>query len=183
MSVQIVDRLSTIAPAQWDALVPTGEPFLRHAFLTSLEDSGSLGPRSGWQAEHAVLYKNEELIAALPAYRKWHSYGEYVFDHAWADACRRAGIAYYPKLLVAVPFSPVSGARILMTTPESAMELLGGLPGYLESQGLSSAHVNFTRELDDAFLENEPGWLQRIGCQFHWHNRGYRDFQDFLDAL
>lgn len=183
MSVQIVDRLSTIAPAQWDALVPTGEPFLRHAFLTSLEDSGSLGPRSGWQAEHAVLYKNEELIAALPAYRKWHSYGEYVFDHAWADACRRAGIAYYPKLLVAVPFSPVSGARILMTTPESAVELLGGLPGYLESQGLSSAHVNFTRELDDAFLENEPGWLQRIGCQFHWHNRGYRDFQDFLDAL
>ena len=183
MSVQIVDRLSTIAPAQWDALVPTGEPFLRHAFLTSLEDSGNLGPRSGWQAEHAVLYKNEELTAALPAYRKWHSYGEYVFDHAWADACRRAGIAYYPKLLVAVPFSPVSGARILMTTPESAVELLGGLPGYLESQGLSSAHVNFTRELDDAFLENEPGWLQRIGCQFHWHNRGYRDFQDFLDAL
>lgn len=183
MSVQIVDRLSTIVPAQWDALVPTGEPFLRHAFLTSLEDSGSLGPRSGWQAEHAVLYKDEVLIAALPAYRKWHSYGEYVFDHAWADACRRAGIAYYPKLLVAVPFSPVSGARILMTTPESAVELLGGLPGYLESQGLSSAHVNFTRELDDAFLENEPGWLQRIGCQFHWHNRGYRDFQDFLDAL
>jgi predicted N-acyltransferase len=183
MSVQIVDRLSSVAAAQWDALVPDAQPFLRHAFLTSLEDSGSLGPRSGWRAEHAVQFKGERLIAALPAYRKWHSYGEYVFDHAWADACRRAAIPYYPKLLVAVPFSPVTGARVLAATPENGVRLLEGLPGYLHSEGLSSAHVNFTDACADALLAEQPGWLQRIGCQFHWHNRGYRDFQDFLDVL
>ncbi|GFM64905.1 hypothetical protein PSCICJ_10230 [Pseudomonas cichorii] len=175
--------LSDVVPAHWDALVPDGQPFLRHAFLSALEDSGSLGPRSGWKAEHLLHYENGELIAALPAYRKWHSYGEYVFDHGWADACRRAGIAYYPKLLAAVPFSPVSGARVLARTPEAGVQLLAGLPDYLFGEGLSSAHVNFTDPAADALLTAQPGWLQRYGCQFHWHNRGYRDFQDFLDAL
>lgn len=92
-------------------------------------------PRSGWRAEHVLHYENDQLVAALPAYRKWHSYGEYVFDHAWADACRRAGIAYYPKLLVAVPFSPVGGSRILLATPQGGMELLSELPAYLQSGG------------------------------------------------
>ncbi|WP_200731406.1 peptidogalycan biosysnthesis protein, partial [Pseudomonas savastanoi] len=146
MPVHVIDNLSTVAPAQWDALVPGNQPFLRHAFLSALEDSGSLGPRSGWRAEHVLHYENDQLVAALPAYRKWHSYGEYVFDHAWADACRRAGIAYYPKLLVAVPFSPVGGSRILLATPQGGMELLSELPAYLQSGGLSSAHVNFTED-------------------------------------
>ncbi|KTB83896.1 GNAT family N-acetyltransferase [Pseudomonas syringae] len=183
MPVHVIDSLGTVAPAQWDALVPGNQPFLRHAFLSSLEDSGSLGPRSGWRAEHVLHYENDQLVAALPAYRKWHSYGEYVFDHAWADACRRAGIAYYPKLLIAVPFSPVGGSRILSATPQGGMELLSELPAYLQREGLSSAHVNFTDPAADTLLETQEGWLQRIGCQFHWHNRGYRDFQDFLDAL
>jgi len=183
MSVQTTDSLSTIASSQWDALVPGHSPFLRHAFLSSLEDSGSLGPRSGWRAEHLLDVQNGQLVAAMPAYRKWHSYGEYVFDHSWADACRRAGIAYYPKLLAAIPFSPVSGPRILCASPEAGVQLLGSLPGYLHEQGLSSAHVNFTDPLADAFLAEQAGWLQRYGCQFHWQNRGYRDFQDFLDAL
>ncbi|CZT30264.1 GNAT family N-acetyltransferase [Pseudomonas cerasi] len=183
MPVHVIDSLGTVAPAQWDALVPGNQPFLRHAFLSSLEDSGSLGPRSGWRAEHVLHYENDQLVAALPAYRKWHSYGEYVFDHAWADACRRAGIAYYPKLLIAVPFSPVGGSRILSVTPQGGIELLSELPAYLQSEGLSSAHVNFTDPAADALLETQPGWLERFGCQFHWHNRGYRDFQDFLDAL
>ncbi|HEX8540614.1 MAG TPA: GNAT family N-acetyltransferase [Pseudomonas sp.] len=183
MSVQTTDSLSTIAPSQWDALVSGNSPFLRHAFLSALEDSGSLGSRSGWRAEHLLNFQDGQLVAAMPAYRKWHSYGEYVFDHGWADACRRAGIAYYPKLLVAVPFSPVSGPRILCASPEAGIELLNGLPGYLQEQELSSAHVNFTDPLADAFLAEQPGWLQRYGCQFHWQNRGYRDFQDFLDAL
>ncbi|KFE53347.1 GNAT family N-acetyltransferase [Pseudomonas syringae] len=183
MSVQTTDSLSTIASSEWDALLPVHQPFVRHAFLSALEDSGSLGPRSGWKAEHLLNYRDGELVAAMPAYRKWHSYGEYVFDHSWADACRRAGIAYYPKLLGAVPFSPVSGPRILSASPEAGIELLNSLPGYLEAEGLSSAHVNFTDPLADAFLDEQPGWLQRYGCQFHWQNRGYRDFQDFLDAL
>jgi len=183
MPLQRTNSLSTLAPAQWDALLPGAQPFLRHAFLSALEDSGSLGPQSGWRAEHLLHYDQGELIAALPAYRKWHSYGEYVFDHAWADACRRAGIDYYPKLLVAVPFSPVSGPRVLSATPAAAVDLVASLPGYMEIENLSSVHVNFTDPVADELLAAQPGWLQRYGCQFHWQNRDYRDFQDFLDAL
>ncbi|QQX60374.1 GNAT family N-acetyltransferase [Pseudomonas chlororaphis] len=183
MPLQSLTSLAAVDPQQWDGLLSDGQPFLRHAFLSTLEDSGSLGPRSGWQAEHLLHVQDGRLIAALPSYRKWHSYGEYVFDHGWADACARAGIEYYPKLLSAVPFSPVSGARLLAATLEDGLELLQSLPGYLEIEGLSSAHINFTDAFTDAALVGQDGWLQRLGCQFHWQNRGYRDFQDFLDSL
>ena len=183
MPLHVLDSLSAIAPTEWDALVPDTQPFLRHAFLSSLEDSASLGPHSGWQPEHLLHIEDGRLLAALPSYRKWHSYGEYVFDHAWADACERAGVAYYPKLLSAVPFSPVSGPRLLAADGQDGVELLKSLPGYLEIEDLSSAHINFTDAFTDAALAQQPGWLQRIGCQYHWQNRGYRDFQDFLDVL
>lgn len=183
MPLHVLDSLSAIAPHEWDALVPANQPFLRHAFLSTLEDSASLGAHSGWQPEHLLHMEDGRLLAALPSYRKWHSYGEYVFDHAWADACARAGIEYYPKLLTAVPFSPVSGPRLLAACVEDGLELLGSLPGYLEIEGLSSAHINFTDAFTDTALAGQEGWLQRIGCQYHWRNRGYRDFQDFLDAL
>lgn len=183
MPLQRLDSLSAISAQQWDALVPEAQPFLRHAFLSALEDSGSLGPHSGWQPEHLLHYEQGQLLAALPSYRKWHSYGEYVFDHEWANACERAGVEYYPKLLTAVPFSPVVGPRLLAARAEDGLALLAALPGYLEAQGLSSAHINFTDGMADNALAAQPGWLQRIGCQFHWQNREYRDFQDFLDAL
>ncbi|WPO50063.1 GNAT family N-acetyltransferase [Pseudomonas sp. S1Bt23] len=183
MPLQSLTSLAAVDPQQWDGLLSDGQPFLRHAFLSALEDSGSLGPNSGWQAEHLLHVQDGRLIAALPSYRKWHSYGEYVFDHGWADACVRAGIEYYPKLLSAVPFSPVSGARLLAASLEDGFELLQSLPGYLEIEGLSSAHINFTDAFTDAALAGHPGWLERLGCQFHWQNRGYRDFQDFLDTL
>ena len=183
MPLQRLDSLSAISAQQWDALVPEAQPFLRHAFLSALEDSGSLGTHSGWRPEHLLHYQNGQLLAALPSYRKWHSYGEYVFDHEWANACERAGVEYYPKLLTAVPFSPVVGPRLLAARAEDGLELLAALPGYLEVEGLSSAHINFTDGLADSALAAQPGWLQRIGCQFHWQNREYRDFQDFLDTL
>lgn len=183
MPVRIVSSLSTIDPAQWDALLGEAQPFLHHGFLSALEDSASLGAHSGWRAEHRVLEEDGQLLAALPAYRKGHSYGEYVFDHGWADACRRAGIAYYPKLLCAVPFSPVTGPRLLTRDLAHGITLLSELPEYLAAQGLSSAHVNFTEPDLDAYVRELPGWLERLGCQYHWHNRGYRDFQDFLDTL
>ena len=183
MPLQRLDSLSAISAQQWDALVPEAQPFLRHAFLSALEDSGSLGTHSGWQPEHLLHYENGQLLAALPSYRKWHSYGEYVFDHEWANACERAAVEYYPKLLTGVPFSPVVGPRLLAARAEDGLELLAALPGYLEEQGLSSAHINFTDGLADSALAAQPGWLQRIGCQFHWQNRDYRDFQDFLDSL
>jgi len=183
MPVYSLHALKNLDAATWDGLLSETQPFLRHAFLASLEDSGSVGGRSGWQAAHQVLLDAEgQPLAAPPAYVKHHSQGEYVFDHGWADACRRAGIGYYPKLLGAIPFSPVTGQRLL-GSPEAAGQLLDGVTATLEEQGLSSLHVNFTDADSDALLQGRDGWLQRLGCQFHWHNRGYRDFQDFLDTL
>lgn len=176
-------HLPDLPAASWDALVPAGQPFLRHAFLSALEDSGSLGANSGWASEHLVLERDGAVRAVLPAYRKWHSFGEYVFDHGWADACQRAGIAYYPKLLGAVPFSPVTGPRLLAADPADGLLLLQTLPDYLVEAGLSGAHLNFTDSALDDQVRQLPGWMERLGCQFHWRNRGYRDFQDFLDTL
>nr|WP_312232229.1 GNAT family N-acetyltransferase [Pseudomonas sp.] len=183
MPVYSLHALNELDAATWDGLLSEPQPFLRHAFLSTLEDSGSVGGRSGWQAAHQVLLGDDgQPLAALPAYVKYHSQGEYVFDHGWADACRRAGIGYYPKLLGAIPFSPVTGQRLL-GSPEAAGQLLDGVTATLEEQGLSSLHVNFTDADSDALLQGRDGWLQRLGCQFHWHNRSYRDFQDFLDTL
>jgi len=184
MNIHIVSRLAELPSSQWDALLGNHpQPFLRHAFLSALEDSGSVGGRSGWRPMHQLLSDSQgELVAALPLYRKTHSSGEYVFDWAWADACHRAGIEYYPKLLCAVPFSPVTGARLLGDR-EAAGQLLDQLTAGLAEGGYSSLHVNFTEPDADAIFQGRDGWLERIGCQFHWHNRGYRDFQDFLDGL
>ena len=184
MPIQTLFRLAEIAPARWDALLGNDpQPFVRHAFLSSLEDSGSVGGRTGWRAQHQLLESVAgEAVAALPLYRKTHSNGEYVFDWAWADACHRAGIEYYPKLLCAVPFSPVTGARLLGDR-EAAGQLLDELSEALVEQGYSGLHINFTQPDADAIFRGREGWLERIGCQFHWHNRGYRDIQDFLDSL
>ncbi len=183
MTVYSLHALKDLDATTWDGLLSEPQPFLRHAFLSTLEESGSVGGRSGWQAAHQVLLDEAgKPQAALPAYVKYHSQGEYVFDHGWADACRRAGIAYYPKLLGAIPFSPVTGQRLL-GSPEAAAQLIDGITATLEAQGLSSLHMNFTDAAGDALMQGRSGWLQRLGCQFHWHNRGYRDFQDFLDTL
>ncbi|MEA5673949.1 GNAT family N-acetyltransferase [Pseudomonas sp. MH2] len=182
-SLYSLAHLRDLPALSWDALVPAGQPFLSHAFLSALEDSGSVSRQTGWAAEHLVLERDGEVRALLPAYRKWHSFGEYVFDHGWADACERAGIAYYPKLLGAVPFSPVSGPRLLSADPADALLLLQALPEYLVKGELSGAHINFTDSSLDEQMLAQPGWMERLGCQFHWRNRGYRDFQDFLDTL
>ena len=183
MPVYSLHALNDLDAETWDGLLTGPQPFLRHAFLCALEDSGSVGGRSGWQAAHQVLLGADgKPLAALPAYVKYHSSGEYVFDHGWADACRRAGIAYYPKLLGAIPFSPVTGQRLLGTA-EATGQMLDAITASLEEQGLSGLHVNFTDAAGNDVLQGRDGWLQRLGCQFHWHNRGYRDFQDFLDTL
>ncbi|MDZ7280406.1 GNAT family N-acetyltransferase [Pantoea eucrina] len=174
--------MADIAAAEWDALLPDDQPFLRHAFLLSLEESGSVRPETGWQPDHLLWREQGTLHAALPGYRKRHSQGEYVFDHAWADACQRAGIPYYPKWLGAIPFSPVTGARLLGEA-HAVNAILRHLPDELHQHGLSGAHINFTTPQADAALTQQPDWLLRLGLQYHWHNPGYRDFQDFLDTL
>lgn len=182
MSLTFLSSLAAVSAADWDALLPDNNPFLRYAFLQTLEESGSVGAESGWQPAHLAWFEQGRLRAALPGYQKSHSWGEYVFDHSWADACYRAGIPYYPKWLGAIPFSPVSGPRLLGEAP-ALTALLAALPTALAQQGLSGAHINFTDAHSDALLATQPGWLSRLGCQYHWRNPGYRDFQDFLDTL
>jgi predicted N-acyltransferase len=183
MPIQILQRLSDLDASQWDALLPDAQPFLRHAFLSSLEDSGSVCEQTGWHPLHRVVHDAAGApVAAMPCYLKSHSYGEYVFDMGWAEACQRAGIAYYPKLLCGVPFTPVAGARLLGSAQQWGL-LLDGLTDELAADGLSSVHINFTDPSADALLRGRDGWLPRLGCQYHWFNRDYRDFQDFLDSL
>jgi uncharacterized protein len=170
-------------PVAWDALVPTSNPFMRHGFLAALEESGSVGKGTGWQPAPIVI-ENEraELLAALPAYLKSHSQGEYVFDHNWAEAFERAGGRYYPKLQIAAPFTPATGPRLLLQDPAFAPALLGAAEQLCTQNGLSSAHATFIAE-DQIPLFDAAGWMIRHDIQFHWSNRGYASFDDFLAQL
>src|SRR5215813_1796735 len=167
-------KIADIATADWDACAGPGNPFVRHAFLSALEDSGSASVRTGWLPQHAVLRGEVgQVVAVAPMYAKSHSYGEYVFDHGWAHALERAGGDYYPKLQVAAPFSPVPGPRLLRH-PESgvpASALASALEQACRSLDLSSVHATFCNEEEWQAL-GEAGWLQRLGMQFHWENQG-----------
>jgi predicted N-acyltransferase len=177
--------IAEIGMADWDACAGTDNPFVSHAFLSALEDSGSAGPRTGWLPQHAALRNaSGRVLAVAPMYAKSHSYGEYVFDHGWAHAFERTGGEYYPKLQVSVPFSPVPGPRLLCR-PDAEIEAatLGrALVQACRELDLSSVHVTFCRESEWNAL-GAAGWLQRLGMQFHWHNAGYGSFDDFLEAL
>ena len=167
---------------QWDALTDRGNPFVVHAFLSALEESGSVGPGSGWQPAPLLIEDGERLVAALPAYLKAHSQGEYVLDHSWADAWERAGGRYYPKLQIAAPFTPATGPRVLTRTPALAAPLLDFAQRFADANALSSIHATFIEPAQVPLFE-AAGWLLRHDIQFHWFNRGYRSFDDFLAAL
>lgn len=169
--------------AAWDALVPDGNPFMRHGFLTALEDSGSVGPGTGWQPAPIVIEgAGGELLGALPAYLKGHSQGEYVFDHSWADAYERAGGRYFPKLQIAAPFTPASGPRVLTGDPALALPLLRAAEQLTAQNRFSGAHATFIEPAQVPLFE-EAGWMIRHDIQFHWANRGYARFEDFLGQL
>ena len=183
ITAELMSCVSDIPPAHWDALNPGGNPFVGHAFLSALEESGSVGPGTGWSPAPIVIRGGDgSPTAALPAYLKTHSQGEYVFDHHWADAFERAGGRYYPKLQIAAPFSPVPGPRLLLRDPADAAALLAAAEAVVDQNGLSSAHATFVEERE-LQLFRAAGWLIRIGTQFHWQNRGYSDFDHFLAAL
>jgi predicted N-acyltransferase len=179
--------LDEIPAADWDRLRPDDNPFVSHAFLAGLEQHGCIDPRAGWQPYHLGLYQNGRLLAAAPLYLKGNSHGEFVFDWSWARAYAGHGLDYYPKLLCAVPYSPVTGPRLLAGTGAAAAELKRSLAAAIRAEatrlGLSSAHLNFADADDAASLQADPGWLARSDWQFHWHNRGWRDFEEFLAAL
>jgi hypothetical protein len=183
VTARLADGVAAIPAAEWDACAGTRNPFVGHAFLSALEESASVGARSGWQPLPVIVDGADGRPAAIaPAYVKTHSQGEYVFDHAWADAWQRAGGDYYPKLQIAAPFSPVPGPRLLLREPEVAPALLAAVQAVVDQNGLSSAHATFVAE-DQVPLFERSGWLIRQGTQFHWSNRGYATFDDFLGDL
>ena len=180
---RVAPGVGTIPAAQWDALAGRGNPFVGHAFLTALEDSGSVGPGTGWDPAPIVIEDARGTpLAAMPAWLKSHSQGEYVFDHAWADAWHRAGGRYYPKLQIAVPFTPATGPRLLLADEAYAAPLLRAAETLCAQNGLSSAHATFIEPGQRPLFER-AGWLLRADIQFHWHNRGYGSFDDFLADL
>jgi uncharacterized protein len=175
---KIASGVSGLNAHAWDRLV-TGDPFLSHAFLSALEDSGSVGPGTGWTPAPILVEEEDKLVAAAPAFLKSHSQGEYVFDHGWADAWERAGGEYYPKVQIAVPFTPVPGPRLLGSRPQ---QLLAAIEAVTVQNGMSSAHITFIDEPGAAECERR-GWLIRHGVQYHWFNRGHSSFEDFLGIL
>ncbi len=184
--IRIVDGLAEVPAAAWDACAGSDNPFLSHAFLEALEASGSATAKTGWLPQHVLIEDAEgRLLAAAPLYLKSHSQGEYVFDHGWAQAYERAGGSYYPKLQAAVPFTPVTGPRLLVrpdAPPDTAETLIAALIEVARAHKVSSLHVTFpTREECERL--GAAGFLQRSGQQYHWENRGYAGFEDFLGAL
>jgi len=185
LNLHIGTEMAAIDAAEWDALAGSANPFISHAFLQALEKGGAVGGGSGWDPMHLLLRSDDgQLLGAMPNYLKHHSYGEYIFDHGWANAFERAGGAYYPKLLAAVPFTPATGPRFLVRDNRIDLKsaLAKGMETLVKKYQLSSAHINFLPS-DDAHQLAAAGWLDRTSIQFHWHNQNYADFDDFLDHL
>ncbi len=183
LMLEIHPKIAAIGAAAWDACAGDDNPFVSYGFLSAIEDSGSVGKRTGWHPRYAVLRDEAgAMVAVAPAYVKTNSYGEYVFDHAWANAMERGGGRYYPKLQVAAPFSPVPGPRILCKPGLPVGAMAAALEQAATELECSSVHATFCTHEEWQAL-GEAGWLQRLGTQFHWENAGYASFDDFLAAL
>jgi len=185
--LEILDRLSDISASEWNALLPKDAgPFLRHEFLSALEDTDCVGGNTGWQVTHLVLKDGRKLLGAMPLYLKQHSYGEYVFDWSWAQAYEQQGMEYFPKALCAIPFTPVQGSRILSADNVDAgllrQHLIEGLKTVVLQNNLSSAHVLFPYA-DEVKNFEKQGFMLRDSVQFHWHNQGFENFEQFLAVL
>jgi predicted N-acyltransferase len=179
--IQVVDSLASIPASDWDALAGN-HPLLSHAFLHALQESGCVGAETGWAPCHLTLWRNDRLAAAMPLYLKSHSYGEYVFDWAWADAYQRHGLRYYPKLLNAVPFTPVTGPRLLALGDADRRALLDAALDFARDSGVSSLHCLFPAAPEVAAFES-AGMMLRASVQFHWRNEGFSTFDDFLARM
>jgi uncharacterized protein len=186
MRTNISTSISDIDAAAWDALDAGGSPFLRHAFLATLEKTHCVGPETGWHPAPITLYDERGLAAAAPAYVKAHSFGEFVFDFSWAQAYSRHGLAYYPKLVLGVPFTPVSGERLLvrpdLDRAKTRALLIAAIRDFAESRNLSSVHALFVSEADRQAFQT-AGWLPRRDVQFHWQNHGYASFDHYLESF
>ncbi|WP_097458835.1 GNAT family N-acetyltransferase [Mangrovitalea sediminis] len=187
LTLEWLDSLARIDADDWNALAGTDNPFVRHEFLLSLEESRCVSPQTGWTPHHLLLRNSDsDLVALAPTYLKTHSRGEYVFDWGWADAYDRYGVPYYPKLLTAVPFTPSTGPRLIIRPGYNAADIGRLIADALQDKaletGLSSWHILFPDQASFDALR-DAGFSIRLGCQFHWHNEGFRDFDDFLGGM
>jgi uncharacterized protein len=184
--VRELSSIDALPAAQWNALAGAQCPFLRHEFLAALEHNGCVDTRNGWTPAHLALFEEGKLVAAAPAYAKTHSWGEFVFDFSWAQAYERNGLAYYPKLICAVPFSPINAPRLLLDSEREAgplrTQLIAALSGRCTAQNLSSAHALFISDDERAAFAGHD-WLLRSAVQFHWHNAGHADFDGWLTSF
>lgn len=184
MQIRFIDSIHKVDQSSWNQLCQSDYPFSRHEFLATLEDAHCTVSEAGWQVDHLVVYEQGQLVAAMPGYIKNHSYGEYVFDWAWADAYRRYGVEYYPKWISAIPFTPCAGPRLFSKRDINTMlpAIHDALQQHCASYGLSGWHCLFPlSEQSEAF--SAAGTLQRVGCQFHWFNYQYRTFDDFVARM
>lgn len=183
--IQLLPSINDISADDWNRLAGTDYPFTRHEWLASLENSGCTSAEAGWQPHHLKISRDGQTVGLLPAYLKSHSYGEYVFDWSWADAYQRHGYDYYPKLVNAIPFTPATGPRLLSRAPDDRSQMWQSIHQYLQQlchqSQLSGYHSLFLQQ-EDTRQWSDPSLL-RVGCQFHWHNEGYRDFDDFLSRF
>lgn len=182
LTVSVLPAIEGVPAADWDGCGDGGDPFTTHRFLLALERSRSVGEGTGWHPAHLVARSGDTVVGVAPAYFKTHSQGEYIFDHAWADAYQRAGGQYYPKLQCAVPFTPATGPRLIARQDAVRSALLQAMQHLAGQAGLSSAHVTFCTQADRAAGEAQ-GWLGRTTTQYHWQNDGYADYEDFLSRL
>jgi predicted N-acyltransferase len=186
MQVRFHSSIQAFDPVSWDRLVEDNTPFFKHAFHAAMERHGCVGDHFGWRPNHLGLYRESRLLAVCPLYIKSNSYGEFVFDHAWADAYQRAGLAYYPKLVSSIPYTPVTGGRLLISSEldrrVATQTMVDAIQQWLQDHGASSMHWLFTTAEEGEMLKS-LGMSERLGVQFHWRNRDYRHFDDFLDSL
>jgi uncharacterized protein len=185
--LEIIEKLTEISATEWNALLnQDAGPFLKYEFLSTLEETNCVGANTGWQIAHLALYRQDQLIGAMPLYLKRHSYGEFVFDWSWAQAYEQQGMQYYPKALCAIPFSPVQGARILCSPKEDLAQVqaqcIAGLKALVLNNNLSSAHILFPQGSEASALA-EQGFMLRDSVQFHWHNQNFESFEHFLSVL
>jgi uncharacterized protein len=185
--VQVLDSITDVPAAQWDALAgPEAPPFIRHAWLAAMEESGSAQSETGWAPHHLTLWRGGTLVAASPAYFKFHSMGEYIYDFAWAQAAQRMGVEYYPKLLIGAPLSPATAPRFLIAPGENVSDARHAImEAAIESareEGCSSVHVLYPTEEEADFLERD-GMARRLTLQFHWKNPGYQSYEDYLSRF
>lgn len=187
MELRLVQRITDIDRQAWNALVADNNPFLRHEFLQALEDHDCVSAQFGWYPQHVALYDQGRLIAAIPLYAKTNSYGEFVFDQAWSQAWQSVGLAYFPKWVSSIPYAPVTGQRFLIAPDQQADQIRALLVKHLqplaEEQGVSGWHILFAEANDQAWLSAQSDWLIRHDCHFHWFNRDYQTFDDFLAQL